>query len=140
MESKTKMIPHRLILLSSVIILGVLVSFSGYQMFQQLSQPETLVSMAKHEVVQIGNQTIIGFRITNKEGEGLNYSYLLSLNLTSTEVYNYSDTILIPNGGSFEFVLYTTPTEKGIIVVTIKIYKGNEMVLIEDLTYYITVQ
>ena len=145
MVSKAESVPSRthasrLALLFSLIILGGLVCFFGYLMFQQLSHPETLVSVAKQEVVQIGNQTNTGFRITNKEGKDLNYTYTVSLKLPVIGAYSYSDTILIPNGGSFEFVLYATPAEKGVIVVTIKIYKGNEMFLIEDITYYISVE
>lgn len=129
----------RLMFFISLIVLGVLVATAGY-LLEVSRRQLTLVSFTSREVVHLGERTVLTFTIENYETIDRNYTYFVHLDSPSGRVFEFNDTVWIPRGRRFTYDLTITPRVGGDLVATINVYKGEEMILVEDLTYHVKLE
>lgn len=134
------LVGSRAIFLLSLTVLGGLIVSAGYLTSQQTRQVGSGVEVSRHEVARLGGRTKVSLIIKNNEGRGLNYTYFVYANVSSTNLYRFNQTVFIPNENSFRYNLYVVPEERGVVAVNFRVYKGEEMSLVEDITHYIEVQ
>ena len=117
----------------------MLIAVNGYFMYKKVFQPKTEVSIYKQEVVEFGNEVVLGFKIVNHERRALNFTYNVKLNIPGFPLKEFNESVLVPYLKSFEYGIKFIPREIGVIKANITIHKDDMKILVEEVNFFIEV-
>lgn len=82
-----------------------------------------------------GDRLVAHARIVNNEGEDLNYTYHVLMNVSSGTEDEYSETIFLKDGSSYGLAVNLYPETESRANVRIRIHKGTAVEPLEDITF-----
>lgn len=118
-----------------LLVLGGLVAANGYLVVQNLGRSGGEVEVFRQEIVEVGGEVAVGFRLVNDEDREMDYFYSVVLSVAEERVL--SDSVSVPPGRVFEYTVRFVPEMEGVVEMVVSVYRGEE--LIEAQTLFIEV-
>ena len=120
--------------LTLLTVLGMLALFVAYQLGTRTLSP-TVELVSKQDVVTAGDRFAANFKIYNPYQEPRRYTYALYLNGS----LRFEETVTIKPDRQFVFGGHYRALEPGQMMVTAVVYEGDKERLVENITYFVTV-
>ena len=124
------MLKLRIIFVASLLILGVLLTFT---LFRPITVGQKFETLIRESIIQGEDKWIIQINLINKEGEVTDYTIEWS---TGGEIYN-SKSVTVKNGRIFTNIYHVYPETVREGEIQLTIYKEGEPTPFEQSTYYV---
>jgi hypothetical protein len=125
----------KIVYIASLIVVGVLALSIIYQTTTQTLFP-TVELTSNQEFVAVGDEIAANFKIYNPARDPRQFTYAVYLN----DEKRYENMVTINPKRNFVFGGQYRAFEPGNVKVTAVVYEGDKEMLIENITYFVTVK
>jgi hypothetical protein len=126
---------HRTIYRVSIVILGIIFLLVIYQITTRTLSPEVEV-VGNQDFITLGDELAANFNVYNPNWNPRLYTYAIYLDDDQV----YENTITIQPKRDFVFGGQFKTLKPGKIKVTALVYEGDKEQLVENITYYVSVE